>query len=350
MVSDVESAPSKWDSDWNQIREHNDRKGAIYKFIWAYKNKVLFDLDGGNVTGNINPQVLNKGDVATEPSIVPTKDGKVFVGWFLDDAKYDFTTPVNKSITLKARYVGINNDYDLAYENNELVFVRLKNTSLQEFEIPADVNGAKITRIKKDAFKNNTTVKKVVIPDSVKAIEDDAFNGDTNLSDITFGSGVKEFGKDFIKDTKWLSQKQASDKAVVINKVLVDAKNLEENAELPSEIEKISKYAFSQNTTTKVLTIKKGTTTIEGNAFKGNTSIEKIVLPNTLLYAKKDAFAMGRSGSVEIDATLVSHQRPRTWEDGYDNGDGATLTFKWKQVTTHKINLLDGITLTDPNL
>ncbi len=350
MVSEVESAPTTWNNDWNQIREHESRKAGLYTFHWAYKNKVTFDLDGGNVSDEIKAQVLNKGEMASEPSVVPTKPGKVFVGWFLDDSVYDFTKPVVKSITLKAKYADVNPDYDLAYENNELVFVRLKNNTLKEFAIPENVEGAQIKRIKKDAFKDNITIEKVVIPDSVKAIEDDAFNGDTNLGDITFGTGVKEFGKDFIKGTKWLSQKQTSDKAVVINKVLVDAKNLEENAELPADIEKISKYAFAENTTTKILIIKEGVVEIEGNAFKGNTQIEKITLPSTMMLARKDAFAMGRAGNVEIDAKLVSHQKPKTWEDGYDNGDGATLVFKWKQVTTYKINLIDGITLTDPTL
>ncbi len=350
MISDVDIAPTTWDNDWNQIREHESRKAGLYTFHWAYKNKVRFDLDGGNVSDEIKAQVLNKGEMASEPSAVPTKPGKVFVGWFLDGSVYDFTKPVVKSITLKAKYADVNPDYDLAYENNELVFVRLKNNTLKEFIVPENVEGATIKRIKKDAFKDNTSLEKVVIPDSVKAIEDDVFNGDTNLSDITFGTGVKEFGKDFIKGTKWLSEKRVSDKAVVINKVLVDAKNLEENAELPADIEKISKYAFAENTTTKILIIKEGVVEIEGNAFKGNTQIEKITLPSTMTLVRKDAFAMGRAGNVEIDAKLVSHQKPKTWEEGYDNGDGATLEFKWKQVTTHRINLIEGITLTDPTL
>ena len=45
-----------------------------------------------------------EGDKAIVPSVVPTKEGAEFVEWQLDGVKYDFSKPVTKAITLKAKW------------------------------------------------------------------------------------------------------------------------------------------------------------------------------------------------------------------------------------------------------
>lgn len=75
--------------------------------------------------------------------------------------------------------------------------------------IPAEVNGYTVTGISgwsgkptnshplgviTGAFKNNKTIKTVVIPDTVKYIDDGSFYGCTALESVTFGNGVEEIG------------------------------------------------------------------------------------------------------------------------------------------------------------
>ena len=75
--------------------------------------------------------------------------------------------------------------------------------------IPAEVNGYTVTGISgwsgkptsshplgaiTGAFKNNKTIKTVVIPDTVKYIDDESFYGCTALESVTFGNGVEEIG------------------------------------------------------------------------------------------------------------------------------------------------------------
>lgn len=62
---------------------------------------VSFDTDGGT---SVNSQFIKEGDTAIIPTPNPTKDGYTFVEWQLDNTKYDFTTPVTKAITLKAKW------------------------------------------------------------------------------------------------------------------------------------------------------------------------------------------------------------------------------------------------------
>ena len=75
--------------------------------------------------------------------------------------------------------------------------------------IPAELNGYTITGISgwsgkptnshplgviTGAFKNNKTIKTVVIPDTVKYIDDESFYGCTALESVMFGNGVEEIG------------------------------------------------------------------------------------------------------------------------------------------------------------
>ena len=75
--------------------------------------------------------------------------------------------------------------------------------------IPAEVNGYTVTGISgwsgkptsshplgaiTGAFKNNKTIKTVVIPDTVKYIDDESFYGCAALESVMFGNGVEEIG------------------------------------------------------------------------------------------------------------------------------------------------------------
>ena len=61
---------------------------------------VTFDTAGGTA---INPASVNHGATVAAPEGV-TRDGYYFVGWYLGDEEYDFTTPVTGDITLVARW------------------------------------------------------------------------------------------------------------------------------------------------------------------------------------------------------------------------------------------------------
>ena len=61
---------------------------------------VTFDSDGGTA---VAAQTVEAGQKATKPTD-PTKEGYTFKGWYLGENAYDFATPVNCDITLKATW------------------------------------------------------------------------------------------------------------------------------------------------------------------------------------------------------------------------------------------------------
>lgn len=61
---------------------------------------INFDTKGGN---QIESQTIEKGEKVTTPK-TPTRNGYTFVGWYLEDKKFDFDTTIDKDITLTAKW------------------------------------------------------------------------------------------------------------------------------------------------------------------------------------------------------------------------------------------------------
>ena len=75
---------------------------AVYETI--PKVTVTFDLQGGS--GTFDPITINKGEIITKPSTNPTKPGFTFKHWSteIDGSEFDFTNPINESLTLYTVY------------------------------------------------------------------------------------------------------------------------------------------------------------------------------------------------------------------------------------------------------
>ena len=61
---------------------------------------VTFDSNGGTF---VSLQKIEKGKTIKQPQN-PTKDNCEFVGWYLGDSLFDFSTPIISDITLKAKW------------------------------------------------------------------------------------------------------------------------------------------------------------------------------------------------------------------------------------------------------
>jgi len=88
-----------WDFDFSTPIDSAITVKAIWK-IKAYL--VYFDTDGG--TPNIIPQVVGENEFAKIPIETDslTKAGYIFDGW-----AFDFTTPITKDITIKAKWINL---------------------------------------------------------------------------------------------------------------------------------------------------------------------------------------------------------------------------------------------------
>lgn len=108
LMENVINIPMTLTFDGHNAGSHFVFNSSLIKKQDQEQVKVTFDSQGGSPTPDI--QNIEKGKVATNPTKQPTKDGYTFTGWYTDKEcknKYDFSTAVEKDITLYAGWEAI---------------------------------------------------------------------------------------------------------------------------------------------------------------------------------------------------------------------------------------------------
>ncbi len=106
----------------NQNLYEDERMQSCYGEIMRYeapKYTVTFNTSGGNTISN---QIVTKDETATKPAD-PTKNGYVFLGWFINNEEFNFTTPVTADITLTARWQAASTESGTPVESESKVNV-----------------------------------------------------------------------------------------------------------------------------------------------------------------------------------------------------------------------------------
>ena len=121
-------------------------------------------------------------------------------------------------------------------------------------------------------FDSDSTITKVIIPDSVISIGTQAFWNCTNLSKIDIPSTITYIGHDAFSLTPWLETQQKNNPLVVVNGILVDGRASEGSVIIGDDV-----------------------TSICGGAFSFNNKITKITLSNTVKKIGSEAFVYCRN-------------------------------------------------------
>lgn len=139
----------------------------------------------------------------------------------------------------------------------------------KEIKIPSEYRGRPVVAIGKGALSNNDKLEKLIIPDSVKEVGDQAFAFSLNLKQVVIGDGVTSIGaKAFEGTAVSKDENNWQDDVLYIGNHLIRARN-----------EDKTEY-----------TIKEGTVCIADEAFKGFKKVENINLPQSLTHIGKYAF------------------------------------------------------------
>ncbi len=152
-------------------------------------------------------------------------------------------------------------------------------------------------------WEGNTAIKKVIIPDNVTQIGEDAFLGCSNLEEIVLPKNLKELHEDAfagcnkIKNVT-ISEENATFKTV--DGVLFDQEGErlflygkgrgEEEYTIPEGTREITIKAFQDCKTLKRINFNKDLRTIKDYAFKNLTELEEIEIPDTVAYIGQRAF------------------------------------------------------------
>lgn len=126
----------------------------------------------------------------------------------------------------------------------------------------------RITEVYEKAFKDNTTLKEVVISQNVSKIGNSAFEGCTNLEKVTLKEGLITIGDKAFKGCSSLT-----------------------GITMPATLQKIGAYAFENCTKLKTVKLNVGLLTIGKKAFYNCKALKQVKIPKSVLKIGSYAFA-----------------------------------------------------------
>lgn len=157
--------------------------------------------------------------------------------------------------------------YSIVSKDGGVAIISGKNER-ETVVIPETINEKTVVSIsgtsKRSIFTN---VKKAVLPDTLREIDDYAFAGCADLEEINIPSSVEDIGEYAFRN------------CISLTKI-----------EIPSSVEEIESFAFEGCENLAEITIAEGVREIDKGAFSGCAALKKIELPDSLTEVEVGAF------------------------------------------------------------
>ena len=158
-------------------------------------------------------------------------------------------------------------------------------SSLEYVEIPNSV-----TAIDDDAFYGCTALKTIAIPASVKSIGSNAFHDCYSLKSITIPNSVTSIGNYAFFQCDNLDSVELPNSVISIGYSVFEGCWSLKSIVIPSSLTTISDYTFSNCHSLESVEIPNSVTTIGCNAFGGCSSLNSIVIPNSVTTIGSQSF------------------------------------------------------------
>lgn len=296
------------DTDSYSIKKYNI-EGSEDKDILLpslYKNKKVTSIDEEAFTG-----------------IKLASGKKLFISETLEKLEADFLTgllnfedinPTNVVINPKNKYFTFDEKGNLIDKVNKKIII-VKDIST----FPTDIEV-----IGKNAF-SNSTITELILPASVKKIEEGAFYGCSNLEKVTLNEGLETIGKNAFSETgikEIIVPKSVKtlEAGAFANSMFLTTVTLQEGLEtigeyvftrtaiksivLPNTVKKIAKEAFVYCGELTSVTLNEGLETIEDEAFSDCLSLTEIILPSSIKTLGQKLFSNSYSQLSDVQLTI----------------------------------------------
>ena len=189
----------------------------------------------------------------------------------------------------------VTNDYEISPDGK--ILLRWFNNKVTEIDMQSDPNLSKVTSIHNRVFSDYRSLKKVVLPQGLESIGDDAFGGCELLEEVVLPNGLKEIGE-YSFGSCALKNITLSNNVSSIGKGAFEYNQLT-SITLPNGIVSIGDFTFQGNQLTSV-TLPKGVTSIGKRAFRTN-QLTAITIHTGVTHIGDDAFSGNLLASVTFE-------------------------------------------------
>ena len=138
--------------------------------------------------GGTGSSITQKFESSLDKNSWSMREGFTFGEWYTDKTlvtEYTLTTMPAENQTVYAWWTEENKPTDFIYSGTTAITVSAYNGESTTMWIPAYIGGVPVTTIPAAAFKDQATLLKVVVPNTVTEIGNGAFQGCSLLEDIT---------------------------------------------------------------------------------------------------------------------------------------------------------------------
>ncbi len=173
-------------------------------------------------------------------------------------------------------------DFTYYEEDGGIVITGYKG-SAKHLVIPAEIDGYPVTTISGGLTPFSTSLRSVIIPDTVTTLRLGAFYNCEKLSEIVIPESVTDFGDSsygVFENTVWLRKKQREDPLVVVNHVLIDGKACTGDVVVPEGVTQIVAGAFRECAELTGVTLPSTLEKIGNFAFDDCSALERIEFPD----------------------------------------------------------------------
>lgn len=201
----------------------------------------------------------------------------------------NYTTNITNNTNIDANVVNIyHTEKDFVIKAGKLIEY---NGESDNVIIPTNVNTIGTNAFSKANWENNEVVgcsiKRIIIPSSVKKIEEEAFYNCQDLTTIIMTNETSQIGS-----SCFLGCVHLTTMAIVDNtENITDFSNIQEGiVQLPANLRKIPSLLFNKCESITTVIIPNGVTSIESFSFMEMSKLREITIPDSVVNVSAEAF------------------------------------------------------------
>lgn len=178
-------------------------------------------------------------------------------------------------------------DFEYEVEDGKIV-LKSYTGSATEIVIPATIDGKDVAVIGKQCFANQSSITRVVCPETLIEIREEAFINCTDLSDVALNVGIQLIGEKAFLTCRSLQTIDFPETLVGIGNLAFGLSGLTEIT-IPASLNELSEGCFCATNITTV-TVPSNIKVLYKGAFTDCAKLEKAVLEEGLEKIEKDVF------------------------------------------------------------